>query len=84
MAVGLMIDPGPAETFRTFIRALEDMSFVAGYAAGMLAAYLLYDFLPPWIQASTEGVWFILAFIFHPIPSLVLAYLFSLPFRAWT
>lgn len=81
---GLMIDPGPTETFRTFARSLEGMAFVAGYAAGMFAAYSLYDLLPQWIQDSTDGVWFILAFIIHPIPSLILAYFFTLPFHAWT
>lgn len=81
---GLMVDPGPTETFRTFARSLEGMAFVAGYAAGMLAAYLLRDLLPPWMQVRTEAIWIVMVFIIHPIPSFILAYVFTLPFHAWT
>lgn len=78
-----LIELGPLATFNAIMRLFAQGAFYLGYALGILLAYSLRALLPRWIQASMGGFWIIFTFFIHPFTSLGLAYLFTLPFRAW-
>lgn len=78
-----VFDAGIDGVFNDVMACVAFGTFYLGYAVGAVLTYLLRACLPRWTQESLGGLWLVFAFILHPIPSFLVAYLVSFPFHRW-